>query len=115
VDHGSASGAEIVAGALRDHQRATLIGERTFGKGSVQTVLPLRDGQALKLTTSRYFTPSGASIHDKGIEPDVRLDHPSPGAGADRDTTGDPAIQAAVQYLRDRSLVGAHVASIAGQ
>jgi carboxyl-terminal processing protease len=115
VDHGSASGAEIVAGALRDHRRATLIGERTFGKGSVQTVLPLRDGQALKLTTSRYFTPSGASIHDKGIEPDVRLDDPSPGAGADRDTAGDPAIEAAVQYLRDRSLVGAHVASIAGQ
>jgi carboxyl-terminal processing protease len=70
VDGGSASGSEIVAGALRDHRRATLMGERTFGKGSVQTVIPLRDGQALKLTTSKYFTPSGASIHEKGIEPD---------------------------------------------
>jgi len=115
VDHGSASGAEIVAGALRDHRRATLIGERTFGKGSVQTVLPLRDGQALKLTTSRYFTPSGASIHEKGIEPDVKLDDPSSDAGADRDTGADPAIRAAVQYLRDRSLVGTHVASIDGR
>ena len=71
VDGGSASGSEIVAGALRDHRRATLMGERTFGKGSVQTVIPLRDGQALKLTTSRYFTPSGTSIHERGIEPDI--------------------------------------------
>ena len=73
VDRGSASGAEIVAGALRDHGRATLMGERTFGKGSVQTVIPLRDGQALKLTTSEYFTPSGVSIHERGLEPDVLL------------------------------------------
>jgi hypothetical protein len=71
VDGGSASGSEIVAGALRDHGRATLMGERTFGKGSVQTVIPLRDGQALKLTTSRYFTPSGVSIHERGLDPDI--------------------------------------------
>ena len=76
VDGGSASGSEIVAGALRDHRRATLMGERTFGKGSVQTVIPLRDGQALKLTTSKYFTPSGTSIHDKGIEPDIVIAGP---------------------------------------
>jgi carboxyl-terminal processing protease len=104
VDRGSASGAEIVAGALRDHGRATLMGERTFGKGSVQTVMPLRDGQALKLTTSRYFTPSGASIHDRGIDPDVSLAtvlRPAPPA---RDAATDPAVQAALQYLRDRSL-----------
>ncbi len=107
VDRGSASGAEIVAGALRDHGRATLMGERTFGKGSVQTVIPLQDGQALKLTTSRYFTPSGASIHERGIEPDMRLGDaahpPVPAAGG---PDGDPAVQAAVQYLRDRGLDG---------
>jgi carboxyl-terminal processing protease len=105
VDGGSASGSEIVAGALRDHARATLMGERTFGKGSVQTVIPLRDGQALKLTTSKYFTPSGASIHERGIEPDVVLANlakapevPSQGMAK------DAAVQTAVQYLRDRGL-----------
>jgi len=115
VDHGSASGAEIVAGALRDHGRATLMGERTFGKGSVQTVIPLPDGQALKLTTSRYFTPSGASIHDRGIDPDVALSAaPAPAEPAGpRNVAGDPAVRAALQYLRDRSL-GTQVA-LAGQ
>jgi carboxyl-terminal processing protease len=76
VNEGSASASEIVAGALRDNGRARLIGRRTFGKGSVQTVMPLSDGQALKLTTSRYFTPSGVSIHERGIEPDVVLPEP---------------------------------------
>ena len=114
VDRGSASGAEIVAGALRDHGRATLMGERTFGKGSVQTVMPLRNGQALKLTTSRYFTPSGASIHDRGIEPDVALRAmPDPADAAQQQAAADPAVQAALQYLRDRSL-GTQVA-LAGQ
>lgn len=70
VNAGSASASEIVAGALRDHQRATLVGQKTYGKGSVQTLMPLSNGQALKLTTSRYFTPSGASIHKTGIVPD---------------------------------------------
>ena len=104
VDRGSASGAEIVAGALRDHGRATLMGERTFGKGSVQTVMPLRDGQALKLTTSRYYTPSGASIHDRGIEPDVSLAAAMRPASVGQDVRTDPAVKAALQYLRDRSL-----------
>jgi carboxyl-terminal processing protease len=113
VDRGSASGAEIVAGALRDHGRATLMGERTFGKGSVQTVMPLRDGLALKLTTSRYFTPSGASIHDRGIEPDVSLAGSARLANAGVDALQDPVVQAALQYLRDRSL-GTQVA-LAGQ
>ena len=71
VNGGSASASEIVAGALKDHARATLIGRTTFGKGSVQTVMPLSDGRAIKLTTSRYYTPSGVSIHEKGIDPDV--------------------------------------------
>jgi carboxyl-terminal processing protease len=71
VNGGTASASEIVAGALKDHGRALLIGHKTYGKGSVQTVMPLAYGGAIKLTTSRYFTPSGASIHGKGIVPDV--------------------------------------------
>jgi carboxyl-terminal processing protease len=71
VNGGSASASEIVAGALKDHARAMLVGRRTYGKGSVQTVVPLSDGNAIKLTTSRYFTPSGASIHERGITPDI--------------------------------------------
>jgi len=71
VNGASASASEIVAGALKDHGRALLVGHRTYGKGSVQTVMPLLHGGALKLTTSRYFTPSGASIQGIGIDPDV--------------------------------------------
>lgn len=74
VNAGSASASEIVAGALRDHRRASLVGQKTYGKGSVQTVMPLSNGQALKLTTSRYFTPSGASIHKTGLVPDRTID-----------------------------------------
>ncbi|MBL8200954.1 MAG: S41 family peptidase [Chromatiales bacterium] len=73
VNGGSASASEIVAGALQAHRRATIVGTRTFGKGSVQTVMPLSGGRAIKLTTSRYFTPSGASIQGHGITPDVEL------------------------------------------
>ncbi len=71
VNGGSASAAEIVAGALQDHGRGVLVGERTFGKGSVQTILPLEDGSALRLTTARYYTPKDRMIHDQGIEPDI--------------------------------------------
>lgn len=73
INEGSASGSEILAGALKDHKRAIVIGEKSFGKGSVQTVIPLSDGSALKLTTSKYFTPSGASIHGEGIDPDIEI------------------------------------------
>jgi carboxyl-terminal processing protease len=79
VNGGSASASEIVAGALKDHGRALLVGRRTYGKGSVQTVMPLSHGGAVKLTTSRYFTPSGASIHGKGIVPDVVEEGPGTG------------------------------------
>ncbi len=73
INKGSASGSEILAAALRDNRRAVLMGESTFGKGSVQTIVPLSDGSALRLTTSRYYTPSGVGIHEDGIEPDIKV------------------------------------------
>ena len=74
VNNGSASAAEIVTGALQDHGRALIVGTETFGKGLVQTVMPLSKGRAIKLTTSRYYTPSGDSIHETGITPDIYIE-----------------------------------------
>lgn len=93
VNRGSASAAEIVAGALQDHGRAVIVGETTYGKGSVQSIVPLSDGRAIKLTTSRYFTPSGRSIHGTGIQPDVRIGPPA-------DDAGDPQLEVALETLR---------------
>ncbi len=93
VNGGSASASEIVAGALQDHHRARLVGSQTYGKGSVQTVMPLSDGHAIKLTTSRYFTPSGTSIHQRGIKPDVAVE--------DTKNGDDRALHVALDLLRD--------------
>jgi len=93
VNGGSASASEIVAGALQDHHRAQLVGSQTYGKGSVQTVMPLSDGHAIKLTTSRYFTPSGASIHKRGIKPDVAVEEVKDG--------DDRALHVALGLLKD--------------
>lgn len=73
INKGSASASEILASALRDNKKAVIMGETSFGKGSVQTIIPLSDGSALRLTTSRYYTPSGASIHEKGVTPDITI------------------------------------------
>jgi carboxyl-terminal processing protease len=87
VNGGSASASEIVAGALQDHRRAIIMGTKTFGKGSVQTVIPMNNGGALKLTTARYYTPSERSIQARGIEPDIITEQMNLSAASDREKT----------------------------
>lgn len=109
VNKGSASASEIVAGALQDHDRALVLGTSTFGKGLVQTVMPLSKGRAIKLTTSRYFTPSGDSIHETGITPDIFIEG-TPGypdlsltGGVDREN--DAQLLEALRRLRHRRVM----------
>ena len=96
INGGSASASEIVAGALRDHERATVIGTRSFGKGSVQTIIPLGGQGALRLTTARYYTPSGTSIQATGIMPDIVIEQDLPEdmqASADRAERGEASLR----------------------
>ena len=74
INNGSASASEIVAGALQDHKRAILLGETTFGKGSVQSIIPLKNRVAIRLTVSKYYLPSGKSISEIGVVPDIRVE-----------------------------------------
>ncbi len=109
VNNGSASASEIVAGALQDHGRALLIGTDTFGKGLVQTVMPLSKGRAIKLTTSRYFTPSGDSIHKTGIAPDIYVDDtpgfPDLSLNGDIDDEHDAQLVEALSRLQRRGVM----------
>ncbi|MDH3619898.1 MAG: S41 family peptidase [Gammaproteobacteria bacterium] len=109
VNGGSASASEIVAGALQDHNRALVVGTETFGKGLVQTVVPLSKGRAIKLTTSRYYTPSGDSIHDVGITPDVFVDDtpgfPDLSLSGLLDRESDMQLVEAIEYLGARPVM----------
>ena len=109
VNGGSASGSEIVAGALQDHNRATIIGTQTFGKGLVQTVMPLSRGRAIKLTTSRYFTPSGVSINDTGVTPDIVVEglqgYPNLSLTGGLDRENDTQLIEALEVIRSRPVM----------
>jgi carboxyl-terminal processing protease len=109
VNGGSASAAEIVAGALQDHRRATIIGTTTFGKGLVQTVMPLSKGRAVKLTTSRYYTPSGDSIHEAGVLPDIVVagarQYPDQDLSALIDRESDTQLRQALEFLRSQRVM----------
>jgi C-terminal processing protease CtpA/Prc len=109
VNRGSASAAEIVAGALQDLDRALILGETTFGKGSVQTIIQLSGGAGVRLTTSKYYTPNGREIHNKGVRPEVELKNPArPGPAPARrgnpiPKTGeaDPQLEVAIRALKE--------------
>jgi len=114
VNGGSASASEIVAGALQDHHRATIVGSRTFGKGLVQTVMPLSRGRAIKLTTSQYFTPSGASVNEIGVTPDVFIEY-KPGYGNQAlnsvlDREADAQLLEALEIIRNEPVMHSRAA-----
>ena len=98
VDRGSASASEIVAGALQDRERAILIGELTFGKGSVQRPFTLSDGSELRVTVARWFTPNDRAIHGQGLVPDIEVPWPEE-EDVEMEPGADPQLERAVQYL----------------
>lgn len=100
VNGGSASASEVLTGALKDHERAVIIGEKTFGKGIVQTVIPLFDGSGMTVTTSRYFTPNGICIHEIGIEPDIEVKLSTDKQISDLTYEEDTQLKAAVEELK---------------
>ena len=101
VNKGTSAGAEVVAGALQDWQRARILGTPTFGRSSIQTVIPLSDGSALRLTTARFFTPQGHSVQSTGIAPDVVVESPTPERSSFGDLSTDIQLQRAVEMLRE--------------
>ena len=97
INYGSASASEIVAGALKDHKRAILIGETTYGKGSVQSIIPLKNKGAIRLTISKYYLPSGVSISEVGVDPDIEVSESSDEFRID--TESDNQLDFAVKLL----------------
>ncbi|MCI8992138.1 MAG: S41 family peptidase [Eubacterium sp.] len=103
IDKHSASASEIFAGAIQDFDYGTIIGTTSFGKGIVQTIMPLNDGSAMKITTARYFTPNGNYIHEVGISPDIEVEYEYTGSETEFEYTGDNQIMKAVEVLNNES------------
>jgi carboxyl-terminal processing protease len=97
MNSGSASASEILAGALKDNGKAILVGERSFGKGSVQELVPLGDNMAVKVTIAKWITPNGRNINKEGIEPDLKVDRTTEDIAANRDPQMDQALQEAAK------------------
>ncbi|ADQ13950.1 carboxyl-terminal protease [Halanaerobium hydrogeniformans] len=102
INRGSASGSEIVAGAFQDYERATIMGTTSFGKGVVQSVIPLQDGSAVSLTTARYYTPKDNYIHELGIEPDIKVEFDADAAAEEIDNQLEAAIEEMQRILAER-------------